>query len=79
MQTTVEIERESLRDRVDEIRAQVLAADESLRKSFAGLPIDEVVPEIERSLVEIGVDLSSAEVRVYAQRIADRADHKLVI
>jgi hypothetical protein len=58
---------------------QLEAADESLRKSFSGLPVDDVVPEVERSLDEIGVALPAETVREYAQHICDRADYQLVL
>lgn len=77
METTVTID--DARPNAAETREKLLAADESLRKSFAGLPIDEVVPEIQRSLDEIGVSLPSSEVTAYAQHVSDRADHELVV
>jgi hypothetical protein len=61
----------------DDIVQKVEQADESLRKSFAGLGADVVEPEVRRSVDEIGIRLSDAEVREWAQRISDRADHTL--
>jgi hypothetical protein len=58
---------------------QIQAVDESLRKSFAAMPVDDVVREVERSMSELGVDLPDATVRDYAQHVADRADYELVL
>jgi hypothetical protein len=72
MHTTVTTDDTQLADRMQ-------AADASLRKSFAALPVDDVVVEVERSMTELGIDLPAATVREYAQRIADRADYELVL
>lgn len=58
---------------------KIEAADESLRISFAGMPIDEVVPEVERSLSELDLDLPDTTVRDWAQHVVDRADYVLEI
>jgi hypothetical protein len=55
------------------------AIDESLRKSFAAMPVDDVAEQVRRSLAETSVELSDATVREYAQRISDRADYELVL
>lgn len=76
MQTTVTIDGHEL----DEARAaDFRAADESLRKSYAGLDVGDIVPEVERSLGELGAEVPAGTVREYAQRIADRADYELVL
>ncbi len=75
MRTTVT----SLSEAPEGISRQIVAADESLRKSFAGLPVDDIVPEVERSLTEIGIDVAEAQVRDYAQHISDRADYEFVL
>ena len=72
MHTTVTTDDAQLADRVG-------AADESLRKSFAAMPVDDVVVEVERSLTELGVDLPASTVREWAQRISDRADYALTL
>jgi len=79
MRTTVRIESEALRAESAELGRKLQAADESLRKSFAGLPLEEIVPEVERSLDEIGVGIPLADVRAWAQHISDRTDHELVV
>jgi hypothetical protein len=79
MRTTVKIENETLSEVSEDIHQQVVAADESLRKSFAGLAVEDVIPEVERSLTEIGVQVPAAQVREYAQHIVDRADYELVL
>ncbi|MRK01481.1 hypothetical protein GEV27_08085 [Aeromicrobium sp. S22] len=58
---------------------KIEAADESLRISFSGMPIDEVVPEVERSLSELDLDLPEATVQDWAQHVVDRADYVLEI
>ena len=72
MHTTVTTDDAQLADRVR-------AADESLRKSFAALPVDDVVVEVERSLTELGVDLPESTDRGWAQHISDRADFELTL
>ncbi|KAA1376007.1 hypothetical protein [Aeromicrobium fastidiosum] len=72
MHTTVTTDDAQLADRVR-------AADESLRKSFAALPVDDVVVEVERSLTELGIDLPASTVREWAQHISDRADYELTL
>ena len=79
MRTTVRIESEALRAAPADLDRKIQAADESLRKSFAGLPLEEIVPEVERSLDEIGVEIPLSEVRAWAQHISDRTDHELVV
>jgi hypothetical protein len=56
---------------------QVEQADESLRKSFAGLGADVVEPEVRRSVAELGIELSDADVRAWARSVSDRADHRI--
>ena len=75
MRTTVT----SLSNPSEGISRQIVAADESLRKSFAGLPVDDILPEVERSLAEIGVEVPDLQVRDYAQHISDRADYEFVL
>lgn len=72
MHTTVTTDDAELADRMQ-------AADESLRKSFAALPVDDVVREVERSLTELGIDLPPETVREYARHVSDRADYELVL
>ncbi|MEV7395687.1 hypothetical protein [Aeromicrobium sp. NPDC092404] len=79
MRTTVTIETDELPEITRDIREKLEAADESLRKSFAGLDVEDVIPEVRRSLDEIGIDLPTEEVRQYAQHICDRADYELVL
>ena len=62
-----------------QLAEKMQAADESLRKSFAALPVDDVAREVERSLTELGVELPEATVREYAQHVSDRADYELVL
>jgi len=73
MRTTVTTDNPALAQAAEDLRV----ADESLRKSFSGLAVADVVPEVERSLEAIGLDLESETVRSYAQHIADRADFEL--
>jgi hypothetical protein len=61
----------------DDVVHQLEQADESLRKSFAGLGADVVEPEVRRSLSEIGIELPDAGVRDWAQSISDRTDHSI--
>ncbi len=61
----------------DELAGKIRAVDESLRKSFAALPVDDVVKEVERSMTELGLDLPEATLRDYAQHVSDRADFQL--
>ena len=63
------------RDLVDRFRV----VDESLRKSFAALPVDDVVREVTRSMDDLAIDLTDDALRAYAQSIADRTDHELVL
>lgn len=63
----------------DDVVQQAEAADESLRKSFSGLEVDEILPEVRRSVTEIGLSLTDDEVRAWAQSICDRADHQLTL
>ena len=72
MHTTVTTDDARLAEKMQE-------ADESLRKSFAALPVDDVVREVERSLGELGIDLPPETVREYAQHVSDRADYELVL
>lgn len=60
-----------------ELADKIRAIDESLRKSFAALPVDDVVREVERSMTELGVDLPETTLRDYAQHVSDRADFVL--
>lgn len=76
MQTTVTIDGHEL----DEAQAaDFRAADESLRKSYAGLDVGDILPEVERSLGELGAEVPQGTAREYAQHIADRADYELVL
>ena len=54
------------------------AADESLRQNYAGLDPEEFIPEVERSLKDLGFVLTPEQVRDYAQHISDRTDYELV-
>lgn len=72
MQTSVTTDDAQLADRIR-------AADESLRKSFAALPVDDVVDQVERAATELGLDLPQAIVRDWARAVSDRADYLLVL
>jgi hypothetical protein len=58
---------------------QVEAADQALRQNFAGFDLDLVVPEVERSWNEIGLDVPASAVRGYAKAIAGREDYELTL
>ncbi|AWB92603.1 hypothetical protein C3E78_10565 [Aeromicrobium chenweiae] len=66
-------------DAPTDLAQRIEAADESLRISFSGMPLDEVVPEVRRSLDELDLDLSDETVRDWAQHVSDRADYVLEI
>jgi hypothetical protein len=72
MHTTVTTDDVQLADKIQ-------AVDESLRKSFAAMPVDDVSREVRRSMDELGLDLSDETVREYAQHVSDRADYELVL
>jgi hypothetical protein len=72
MHTTVTTDDAALADTLQ-------AIDESLRKSFAAMPVDDVVVEVRRSMQEASVDLPEATLREYAQHVSDRADYVLVL
>lgn len=63
----------------DDLVQHVEAADESLRKSFSGMDVSEIVPEVERSVAELDIALSADDIRAWAQKISDRADHQLTL
>ncbi|TGN33591.1 hypothetical protein [Aeromicrobium chenweiae] len=75
MRTTVK----TTDDAPTDLAQRIEAADESLRISFSGMPLDEVVPEVRRSLDELDLDLSDETVRDWAQHVSDRADYVLEI
>ncbi|MCW2830819.1 MAG: hypothetical protein JWP31_1511 [Aeromicrobium sp.] len=79
MRTIVTINDQARADDGHELTEKIQAADESLRKSFAGLGRDQVVPEVERSVRELGIELSPAVVEEWAQHVVDRTDYELVI
>ena len=72
MHTTVTTDDAALADTLQ-------AIDESLRKSFAAMPVDDVVVQVRRSMDEASVELPEATLREYAQHISDRADYVLVL
>lgn len=75
----MKIDNEALRDVLAETSQKVIAADESLRKSFAGLKVDDILPEVERSMNEMGIGLPDSTLRDYAQHISDRADYEFIL
>jgi hypothetical protein len=58
---------------------QIELIDESLRKSFSGMDTETVLPELERSLEEIGVKLPADQLHTYARAISDREDFELLL
>lgn len=62
-----------------ELAGTIRGVDESLRKSFAAMPVDDVVVEVRRSMTEIGLDLPDETLREYAQHVCDRSDYELVL
>ena len=72
MQTTVTTDDAHLAEKIRGI-------DESLRKSFAAMPVDDVEVEVRRSMSEIDLDLPDETLREYAQHVSDRADYELVL
>lgn len=62
-----------------ELAKSVRLADQSLRKTCAGLDIEDVLAEVTRSMKALDIHLDDAALRDYAQHIADRADHELVL
>lgn len=75
MRTTVTTDDASLVQAAKDLET----ADESLRKSFSGLNVADVIPEVERSLAAIGIELPPDTIRAYAQHIADREDFQLTL
>lgn len=57
----------------------VTLADKSLRTSFAGLDVDQIVPEIQSSLTALQITLDAVTIREYAEHIRDRASFELVL
>lgn len=53
--------------------------DDSLRQVYAGFDPDDVVPEVARSLAEVGVDAKPEQVRGYAEAIARRSDFRITV
>jgi hypothetical protein len=76
MQTIVSSKGQPLTGEAEE---KFRAADESLRQNYAGLDVEEFIPEIERSLGELDASVPEATVRDYAQHISDRADFELAL
>ena len=62
-----------------ELADTLQAIDESLRKSFAAMPVDDVVVEVRRSMDGTSVNLPEETLREYAQHVSDRADYVLVL
>jgi hypothetical protein len=58
---------------------QIELVDESLRKSFSGFDPDAVIPELQRSLDEIGLVLQPEQLQAYARAISNREDFELVL
>jgi hypothetical protein len=58
---------------------QIELIDESLRKSFSGLGAEAVIPEVQRSLNEIGLSLPADQLQAYARSITEREDFELVL
>lgn len=62
-----------------ELAETIRLADASLRKTCAGLDVDEVAGEVARSMDALHIDLGEETLRDYAQHISDRADYELVL
>ncbi|MGA8986431.1 hypothetical protein [Aeromicrobium sp.] len=75
----MKIDNDAMNEVVADIGRKIVAADESLRMSFAGLDVEDIVPEVESSMAALGLDLSDSKIRDYAQHIADRADYEFVL
>lgn len=79
MKATVRIDNEALRSAYEEVASAIELVDQSLRKSFSGLDLDAVVPEVRRSFAEIGLDLSDAQLEDYSRSISERRDFEFVL
>jgi hypothetical protein len=62
-----------------ELADQIELIDESLRKSFSGFAAEAVIPEVQRSLNEIGLTLPADQLQAYARSITEREDFQLVL
>ncbi len=58
---------------------QIEAVDQSLRQSFSGFAVEDVVPEIESSFEHLPLSPARDVVDAYAQAVSDRADFELVV
>jgi hypothetical protein len=58
---------------------QIELIDESLRKSFSGLDTDTILPELKRSLEEIGIELPADQLHDYARAVSDREDFEFLL
>lgn len=79
MKATIKISNEAARSELEEVAGKIELVDQSLRKSFSGFDVRSILPEVQRSMADAGVDLPESALLEYAGAISERQDFEFVL
>lgn len=79
MKATIKINNEDARSELEEVAGKIELVDQSLRESFSGFDVRSILPEVQRSMADAGVDLPESTLLEYAGAISERQDFEFVL
>jgi hypothetical protein len=79
MKATIRINNEAARSELEEMAGKIELVDQSLRESFSGFDVRSILPEVQRSMADVGVDLPESTLLEYAGAISERQDFEFVL
>ena len=79
MKATIKINNEAARSELEEVAGKIELVDQSLRESFSGFDVRSILPEVQRSMADAGVDLPESALLEYAGAISERQDFEFAL
>jgi hypothetical protein len=79
MRATVKIDNDAIRSELEKVAAKIELVDQSLRENFSGFDVRSVLPEVQRSMADAGIDLHESTLLEYAGSISERQDFEFVL
>jgi hypothetical protein len=79
MRATVRINNEAIRAELEEVAGRIELVDQSLRENFSGFDVRSILPEVQQSMADVGVDIPESTLLEYAGAISERQDFEFVL
>jgi hypothetical protein len=79
MKANIRISNEAIRAELEEVAGKIELVDQSLRENFSGFDVRSILPEVQQSMADAGVDLPESTLLEYAGAISERQDFEFVL